>query len=112
MTRHLLFAAAFLWTAPVHAESVATHAMVVAGQASAPPGAGIFACGTGGPQPREAKFFGTGIPLPSEGYAYCLLSGAIDDAASPIGNSLVADRRLQGDPRRHATLRGGARFTG
>ncbi len=90
MTRRLLFTVAALWAVPAHAASVATHAMVVAGQATPPPGGGVFDCGTSGPQPREGAFFGTGIPLPAEGYAYCNLSGAITNDAAPFGASFAA----------------------
>lgn len=72
------------------ASEVAAHAMVVAGQAAAPPGAGIFACHTSGPQVREAAFFGLGIPLPAEGYSYCNLAGGIDNRSRASGTTLAS----------------------
>lgn len=70
------------------AGQVASHAMVVAGQAGAAPGAGAFACATSGPQAREGAFFNTGIPLPAEGYGYCNLAGGIRDVTLPSGTAL------------------------
>ncbi len=90
MSRVAALAALLAALAPVgvaHAQSTATHALVVAGQARAPDGASIFACGTSGPQPRESQFFNRGVALPIEGYAYCNLSGGIQATVNPVGPS-------------------------
>lgn len=47
--------------------------------------AGPFACATSGPQAREGQFFGTGVPLPTEGYGGCNLAGGIQNATNPSG---------------------------
>lgn len=77
-------ASSFLVDAPASAAGVATHAMIVSGQVMAT-GGGVFACRTSGPQAREKSVFGTGIGLPTEGYAFCSLSGGIDDQAGATG---------------------------
>ena len=91
MKIYLPIVLASLLSAPAYGAGVSTHAMVVAGQAGAPPGAGQFACATSGPQTRESNFFNTGIPLPSEGYAYCNLAGAITNDAAPFGFSFSSE---------------------
>jgi hypothetical protein len=62
------------------------HAMIVSGQAGHP-GGGVFDCATSGPQPDMLARFGTGNGLPTEGYAYCGLAGAIIDNSSATGVS-------------------------
>jgi hypothetical protein len=93
MTIRAIFKAVLLASAVVatasaaHAQSTSAHAMVVGGHAQG--SGGPFACATSGPQAQEAHFFNTGIPLPTEGYAGCGLSGGIQNTTSATGPSMA-----------------------
>lgn len=70
------------------AAATGVHVATVSGQAGNA-GGGLFACATSGPLPTTS-FYGSGIPIPAEGHAYCGLAGDIVDVSKAAGLSAAS----------------------